>query len=159
MTFRSMTLGVGLVALLCAGVALAQAPTAPANPLDNIPEAMPFNIPYGAPITAEQARMVIAAGVAEAKKRNWTLIFTVMDSGGNLMAFERMDGAQLGSIPISQKKALAAVQLRRETKLLETAIQNGNNYRVFDYGNPDDPGAGAAAASVIQKLVEIGRAS
>ena len=127
MTFRSMTLGVGLVALLCAGVALAQAPTAPANPLDNIPEAMPFNIPYGAPITAEQARMVIAAGVAEAKKRNWTLIFTVMDSGGNLMAFERMDGAMLASIPISQKKALAAVQFRRETKVAEGNIQAGNN--------------------------------
>ena len=128
MIIRSMALGAGLAALLCGGTALAQAPTPPANPLDNIPEAMPFNVPYGAPITAEQARAVIAAGVAEAKKRNWALIFTVLDSGGNLVAFERMDGAQIGSIPISQKKALAAVQLRRETKLLEAAIQAGNNY-------------------------------
>lgn len=128
MTIRSFAYGVAMAGLLCGGTALAQAPTPPANPLDNIPEAMPFNVPYGAPISAEQARTVIAAGVAEAKKRNWALIFTVLDSGGNLVAFERMDGAQLGSIPISQKKALAAVQLRRETKILEGAIQAGNTY-------------------------------
>ena len=129
-TFRHVAFGLGLAALLSGGTALAQAPTPPANPLDNIPEAMPFNIPYGAPVTAEQARTVIAAGVAEAKKRNWALIFTVMDSGGNLVAFERMDGAMLASIPISQKKALASVQLRRETKVAEAAIQAGNNYLI-----------------------------
>ena len=53
----------------------------------------------------------------------------VVDSGGNLVAFQRMDGAQLGSIQISEHKARAAVTFRRETKAWENAIQtNGFNY-------------------------------
>jgi len=119
-----------LAAALAAAIAgTAQAQTTPApNPLDNIPENLAFNIPYGAPVTAEQARAVIAAGVAEAKKRNWPMNIAVLDSGGNLVMFERMDGAQLASIAIAQKKALTSVQLRRETKAFEGAIQNGFNY-------------------------------
>jgi uncharacterized protein GlcG (DUF336 family) len=41
------------------------------------------------------------------------------DSGNNIVAFERMDGAILGSIAIAEKKARAAVLFRRETKLAE----------------------------------------
>jgi uncharacterized protein GlcG (DUF336 family) len=53
----------------------------------------------------------------------------VVDSGGNLVAFQRMDGAQLASIPVSEHKARAAVTFRRETKAWENAIQtNGLNY-------------------------------
>jgi glc operon protein GlcG len=50
----------------------------------------------------------------------------VVDSGGNLVAFERMDGAQLASIEISQHKARAAARFRRETKLFENAINLSN---------------------------------
>jgi uncharacterized protein GlcG (DUF336 family) len=116
-------LALGL-ALLAAGAASAQAP----NPLDNIPDQMPNNIPYGAPISADRAKEVIAAAVAETKKRNWSLVITVVDGGGNLVVFERMDGAQLGSIAISQHKARAAAQFRRETKAFEAGIQNGLTY-------------------------------
>lgn len=115
-----------MLAAAVAGTAWAQAP-AP-NPLDNITENLAFNIPYGAPVTADQARAVIAAGAAEAKKRNWPMAIAVLDSGGNLVMFERMDGAQLAAIPIAQKKALASVQLRRETKVAEGNIQAGNLY-------------------------------
>ena len=55
--------------------------------------------------------------------------FALVDSGGQLVAFERMDGAQLASISISQHKARTAVMYRRETKIFENAIQNGGlNY-------------------------------
>jgi uncharacterized protein GlcG (DUF336 family) len=102
---------------------------APANPLDVVPEKMPFDIPYGPPISLERAATVIAATVAEAKKRDWKLNVAVVDSGGNLVAFQRMDGAQLGSIPIAEHKARAAATFRRETKAFENAIQvNGFNY-------------------------------
>ena len=102
---------------------------APANPLDVVPEKMPFDIPYGPPISLERAAAVIAATVAEAKKRDWKLNVAVVDSGGNLVAFQRMDGAQLGSIPIAEHKARAAATFRRETKAFENAIQvNGSNY-------------------------------
>lgn len=98
-----------------------------ANPLDIVPEKMPFDIPYGTPVTLDRAEAAIAATVAEAKAHNWKLNVAVMDSGGNLVAFQRMDGAQLASIAVSEHKARAAVQFRRETKTTENAIQT-NNY-------------------------------
>ena len=102
---------------------------APANPLDVVPEKMPFDIPYGPPIPLERAATVIAATVAEAKRHDWKLNVAVVDSGGNLVAFQRMDGAQLGSIQIAEHKARAAATFRRETKAFENAIQvNGSNY-------------------------------
>jgi glc operon protein GlcG len=56
------------------------------------------------------------------------LNFAVVDSGGNLVAFARMDGAQLASIAISEHKARTATTFRRETKVIEGAIQGGNTY-------------------------------
>ena len=124
--------GLALAAALLAGPAFAQAqaPAPAANPMDVIPDNMPFNVPYGAPISLDKARAAIDATVAETKKRNWALNVAVVDSGGNLVAFERMDGAQLGSIAISEHKARAAAKYRRETKAFEAGIQGGNNYLI-----------------------------
>jgi uncharacterized protein GlcG (DUF336 family) len=47
----------------------------------------------------------------------------VTDSGGNLVAFQRMDGAMLASIQIAEHKARAAVTFRRPTKVFEDGIQ------------------------------------
>jgi uncharacterized protein GlcG (DUF336 family) len=53
----------------------------------------------------------------------------VADSGGNLVAFQRMDGAMLASIQIAQHKARAAATFRRPTKIFEDGIQlMGLNY-------------------------------
>jgi glc operon protein GlcG len=109
--------------LFAAAAAQAQQAAAPANPLDNVPEKMPFNVPYGAPISADRAQAVIKAAADEAKKRGWPMNIAVVDSGGNLVAFERMDGAQLASITTSEHKARAAAKYRRETKLFEDAVQ------------------------------------
>ena len=115
--------------LTAAGALAADPPATPANPLDAVPEKMPFDVPYGAPIPLERAQAVIAAAVAEAKKRDWKLNIAVVDSGGNLVAFQRMDGAQLASIQIAEHKARTAASFRRETKAFENAIQqNGMNY-------------------------------
>ena len=113
-----------VAALACTAPVIAQQP----NPLDAIPEKVPFNVPYGAPITLDKADAVLAAAVAEAKAKGWPLVCAVVDSGADLVSFKRMDGAQLGSIEISQAKANAAVKLRRETKVLEGAIQGGFAY-------------------------------
>ncbi len=99
-----------------------------ASPLDTVPDNMPFDIPYGAPISLEQAHQAINAAAAEARSHHWKLNIAVVDSGGNLVTFDRMDGAQLASISISEHKARAAVTFRRETKVFENAIQNGNTY-------------------------------
>ena len=57
------------------------------NPLDVIPDKMPFNIPYGAPISLARAQAAIAAAIAEAEKHGWALNVAVVDSGANLVAF------------------------------------------------------------------------
>src|SRR5271155_2052558 len=75
------------------------------NPLDVIPDEIPFVVPYGIPISLDQAKAVIQAAVAEAKKRNWKMNVALADSGGNLVAFQRMDGAMLASIQIAEHKA------------------------------------------------------
>jgi glc operon protein GlcG len=98
------------------------APAKP-NPLDVIPDEMPFDVPYGRPISLYRAQAVIHAAVEEAKKRNWKMNVAVADSGGNLVAFQRMDGAMLASIPIAQHKARAAVTFRRPTKVFEDGVQ------------------------------------
>jgi glc operon protein GlcG len=97
-------------------------PTA-SNPLDFIPEELPFDTPYGPPISLDRAEAVIEAAVAEAKKRNWKMNVAVTDSGGNLVAFERMDGAMLASIQIAEHKARAAATFRRPTKVFEDGVQ------------------------------------
>jgi uncharacterized protein GlcG (DUF336 family) len=97
--------------------------TPAANPLDAVPEKIPFDVPYGAPVTLERAQALISAAVAEAKTRDWKMNVAVVDSGGNLVAFQRMDGAQLASISIAEHKARAAVTYRRETKAFEYGVQ------------------------------------
>jgi glc operon protein GlcG len=93
------------------------------NPLDFVPDKIPFDIPYGSPISLERAQAAINAVVAEAKRRDWKMNVAVVDSGGNLVAFQRMDGAMLASIQIAEHKARAAATFRRETKVFENGIQ------------------------------------
>ena len=98
------------------------------NPMDVVPDKMPNDIPYGTPVSLDRAQAAIAAAVAESNKRGWKLNVAVVDSGAHLVAFARMDGAQIGSIAISEHKARASVKFRRETKAFEAGIQAGNNY-------------------------------
>jgi glc operon protein GlcG len=98
-----------------------------ANPLDAIPDKMPFATPYGEPISLARAQTAIAAATGEAQNRGWALNVAVVDSGANLVAFSRMDGAQLASIAIAQHKARAAVKYRRPTKAFEEGIQKNDN--------------------------------
>jgi glc operon protein GlcG len=96
--------------------------TAAANPLDFVPDEMPFDVPYGRPISLARAQAVIHAAVAEATRRKWKMNVAVSDSGGNLVAFQRMDGAMLASIQIAEHKARAAATFRRPTKVFEDGI-------------------------------------
>jgi glc operon protein GlcG len=128
-TLTTIALGAGL---LVSEAAFAQqqpaAPVAPPN-LDAIHDKMPFATPYGAPITMDRAQAAIQAAVAEANKRGWALNVTVVDPNGDLVAFARMDGAQLASIAISQHKARTAARYRRPTHAFEDGVTKaGLNY-------------------------------
>jgi uncharacterized protein GlcG (DUF336 family) len=112
--------------LLAAGAASAQVPNP--NPLDVVGEKQPNDIPYGAPVNLEQADTVLAAAVAESRRRHWTLACAVVDTGANLVSFKRVDGTQIGSIDIAIHKARASVKFKRPTKAFEAGMQAGNHY-------------------------------
>lgn len=59
-------------------------------------------------ITVEQAQKIVAAAQAKAAEIGTKMNIAVVDAGANLKAFARMDGAWLGSIDISVKKAKTA---------------------------------------------------
>jgi uncharacterized protein GlcG (DUF336 family) len=113
-----VSLVVSMAVALTAGAASAQAP----------PE-------YGAPITNEQAKKVMAGAEAEAVKNKWPVVITILDSGGNIMMVQRLDNAQFGSVDISRDKAKSAVALRRPTKAFQDLIaQGGANLRLLNIG-------------------------
>jgi glc operon protein GlcG len=93
------------------------------NPLDAVPDELPFDVPYGLPVSLDQAQAIIHAAVAEAKKRDWKMNAAVADSGGNLVTFQRMHGAMLASIRTAEHKARAAAMFRRPTEAFEDGIQ------------------------------------
>ena len=128
---NSKTLGLILL-VMSAGAALAQQAEPPKpNPLDVIPEKMPFATPYGAPISLARAQAAISAAIGEAEKRGWAVNVAVVDSGASLVAFARMDGAQLASIAVAEHKARTAASFRRPTKVFEDAIQKSDNKYVL----------------------------
>jgi glc operon protein GlcG len=112
-------------AALLVGSDLQAQSSAPLN-LDTVPDKMPFSTPYGAPITAQRAQSLLQAAVAEATKKGWAMNIAVVDSGANLVAFLRMDGAQLASIAVAEHKARAAARYRRPTKAFEDAVQKSD---------------------------------
>ena len=59
-------------------------------------------------ITLEEARKIVTAAIGKSTEIGVTMDIAVVDSGGNLKAFARMDGAWLGSIDIAIKKAKTA---------------------------------------------------
>jgi len=125
---KRLVLPFAALALFASAPAFAQPSPTPA--LDVIPEMMPFDVPYGTAITLERAQQVVAAAMAEAKKRNWKMNVSVVDPNGDLLAFGRMDGAQLASVEISQHKARTAARYRRNTKLFENGMQGGMVYQL-----------------------------
>jgi glc operon protein GlcG len=119
-------LTVFLAAALLIGTDLQAQQPAPAN-LDTVPERMPFSDPYGTPIGAQRAQSLIQAAAAEATRKGWAMNIAVVDSGANLVAFLRMDGAQLASISIAEHKARTAAKYRRPTKAFEDAVQKSDS--------------------------------
>lgn len=80
---------------------------------------------YGPNVTLDQAKKMIAAGQAEAKKNNWPVAIAVVDNAGMLVAFEKLDQTQNGSVMIAQDKAVSAAMLRRPTKAVQDAVAGG----------------------------------
>ena len=82
---------------------------------------------YGLPINLETAKKITAPAVAEARKNNWTMAVAILDIGGNLVYFEKMDGTQTGSVRVAIGKARSAVMFKRSTKVFQDAVAAGGD--------------------------------
>ncbi len=81
--------------------------------------------PYGASIDIANAKKVAAAAVAEARKNSWNMAVAVVDTAGNLVYFEKMDGTQIGSVNVAQDKARSAALFKRPTKAFQDGVAGG----------------------------------
>jgi uncharacterized protein GlcG (DUF336 family) len=80
---------------------------------------------YGLSIQLDAAKRVAAAAVAEAGKNNWTMAVAVVDTAGDLVYFEKIDGTQAASVNIAIDKARSAARFKRPTKALQDALAAG----------------------------------
>jgi len=79
-------------------------------------------------VSLEAARKVIRAGQEKAKEIGQPMNIAVVDAGANLVAFERMEDAWLGSIDIAINKAFTARAFDIETKALGENSQSGDQF-------------------------------
>ena len=79
-------------------------------------------------MTLSDARRIIAAAEKKAVEIGQPMNIAVADEGGNLVSHARMDGAWIGSIDISQKKAYTARAFDISTKDLATHSQSGGQF-------------------------------
>src|SRR3954451_25356980 len=79
-------------------------------------------------ITLNDARRIIEAAEKKATEIGQPMNIAVADAGGNLVAHVRMDGAWIGSIDISIKKAFTSRAFDISTKDLATHSQSGGQF-------------------------------
>src|SRR4030095_6559041 len=79
-------------------------------------------------VTLSDARRIIAAAEKKSTEIGQPMNIAVADAGGNLVAHVRMDGAWLGSIDISIKKAYTARAFNIATKDLAVHSQSGGQF-------------------------------
>jgi uncharacterized protein GlcG (DUF336 family) len=106
-----------IVLLLITFVATAQTTTAPAKPASPMP--------YGEAISLETAKKIIDASRAFALNNQWIVVIAIVDTGGNLVALEKLDNTQVGSIEVAIGKAKTANNFKRSTKTFEEAVAGG----------------------------------
>ena len=94
-------------------------------------------------ITLDIAKQIIAGAEEEAKKIGVSMVISVVDEGGNLIATHRMDDAWLASIDIAQNKAWTSVALKMPSANLAEAtvpaaelygLNTTNNGRLVVFG-------------------------
>lgn len=88
--------------------------------------------PYGPPISLDDARRVTAPAIAEARKNNWNVAVAIVDTGGHLVYYEKMDGTQLGSANVAVDKSRSAALFKRPTKAFQDVVAaGGEGWRIL----------------------------
>ncbi|MEP7144374.1 MAG: heme-binding protein, partial [Ferruginibacter sp.] len=86
-------------------------------------------------ITLAQAEAAIAAAKKKAVKLKAKMNICVVDAGSNLVAFAHMDGAWIGSVDISWKKAKTAAWFLMDTAALSPLVQPGASLYNIEHSN------------------------
>lgn len=81
-----------------------------------------------APVMNEEAKVMLDAAEARADQDEWTVAIAIVDAGGHLVAFRKLDGTQTGSVQFAVEKAKSAVMFKRPTKVFQDAVQSGENH-------------------------------
>lgn len=84
-------------------------------------------IPYGMPVSVENAKKAAAVALDEARKGNWKMAVAVVDTGGTLVYYEKMDNTQTGSADIAIEKARTAVRFKRPSKMFQDTVAGGGS--------------------------------
>jgi uncharacterized protein GlcG (DUF336 family) len=103
------------------------------SPIDRIHHTQPYEEP--AMVTLDEARKIIAAAEKKALAIGQPMNVAVADGGGNLVAHVRMDGAWIGSIDVSIKKAFTARAFDIATKDLAPLAQPGKEFFGIQFSN------------------------
>ena len=76
-------------------------------------------------LTLEDCKKISAAAEAEANKNKWNVCIAILDDGGHLLHFARMDGGTPANAEIAIEKARTAALTRRSSKMWEDRVAGG----------------------------------
>jgi uncharacterized protein GlcG (DUF336 family) len=86
-------------------------------------------------ITTEQAERILKASIEKAHELGISVCIAILDSGGHLKTFHRMDGAWLGVIDVAIKKARTSALFEMETQVLDNYSKAGADAHGIELSN------------------------
>jgi glc operon protein GlcG len=85
-------------------------------------------------LTSDDVKKMLAACEAEAVKNKWAVAISIVDEGGFLLAFQRMDGAPAISAEVSMGKARTSAMTKRPSKFFEDRVKERPAFASFPAG-------------------------
>jgi glc operon protein GlcG len=85
-------------------------------------------------LTSADVKKMLTACEAEAAKNNWAVAISIVDDGGYLLGFQRMDGAPAISAEVSMGKARTSAMARRPSKFFEDRVKDRPAFVTFPAG-------------------------
>jgi glc operon protein GlcG len=85
-------------------------------------------------LTLTDVKKMLAACEAEAAKNKWPVAISIVDDGGFLLGFQRMDGATVISAEVSMGKARTSAMTKRPSKFFEDRVKERPAFAGFPAG-------------------------
>jgi glc operon protein GlcG len=85
-------------------------------------------------LTLADVKQMLTACEAEAERNNWAVAISIVDDGGFLLGFARLDGAPAISAEVSLGKARTSAMTRRPSKVFEDRVKERPGFVTFPAG-------------------------